>query len=209
MLLQCICFAGCLPVSLRVFCPAFRKRGPSGRSPSSGRLSKKKLSKKLRKTFGSLKTTPYLCTRFWEANPGAGLRKKLRKKFGKSLEDMLKTPYLCNRFPLKTEASRKSGLWWDLHKQYSSTRAKLETVSGKQKNRQYLYNIGNELLIRNPDRANDRPYPARGTVIKRYFYNEEFDPGSGWTLATGLTHASRGAAGLKLASTAGDRRTGE
>ena len=28
----------------------------------------------------------------------------------------------------------------------------------------------------------------------RYFYNEEFDPGSGWTLATGLTHASRGAA---------------
>ena len=30
--------------------------------------------------------------------------------------------------------------------------------------------------------------------MKRYFYNEEFDPGSGWTLATGLTHASRGAA---------------
>ena len=30
--------------------------------------------------------------------------------------------------------------------------------------------------------------------IKDIFYNEEFDPGSGWTLATGLTHASRGAA---------------
>ena len=28
------------------------------------------------------------------------------------------------------------------------------------------------------------------TKIKKY--NEEFDPGSGWTLATGLTHASRG-----------------
>ena len=27
-----------------------------------------------------------------------------------------------------------------------------------------------------------------------YFYNGEFDPGSGWTLAAGLTHASRGAA---------------
>ena len=40
------------------------------------------------------------------------------------------------------------------------------------------------------------------------FYNEEFDPGSGWTLATGLTHASRGAAWLKLASIDGDRRTG-
>ena len=32
-------------------------------------------------------------------------------------------------------------------------------------------------------------------VVKlKIFYNEEFDPGSGWTLATGLTHASRGAA---------------
>ena len=30
-------------------------------------------------------------------------------------------------------------------------------------------------------------------------YNEEFDPGSGWTLATGLTHASRGVFFKKLA----------
>ena len=44
---------------------------------------------------------------------------------------------------------------------------------------------------------------------KKNIYNEEFDPGSGWTLATGLTHASRGASGGKLASLAGDRRTGE
>ena len=43
---------------------------------------------------------------------------------------------------------------------------------------------------------------------KYHIYNEEFDPGSGWTLATGLTHASRGAAGWKLAFNAGDRRTG-
>ena len=28
--------------------------------------------------------------------------------------------------------------------------------------------------------------------FKIIFYNGEFDPGSGWTLATGLTHASRG-----------------
>jgi hypothetical protein len=36
-----------------------------------------------------------------------------------------------------------------------------------------------------------------GLVLKETkrinFYNEEFDPGSGWTLAGGLTHASRGA----------------
>jgi hypothetical protein len=38
-------------------------------------------------------------------------------------------------------------------------------------------------------------------------YNEEFDPGSGWTLAAGLTHASRGAA--DHFGGAGDRRTGE
>ena len=40
-------------------------------------------------------------------------------------------------------------------------------------------------------------------------YSGEFDPGSGWTLATGLTHASRGASGGVLAHHAGDRRTGE
>ena len=33
---------------------------------------------------------------------------------------------------------------------------------------------------------------------RQTIYNEEFDPGSGWTLATGLTHASRGAASEKL-----------
>ena len=37
-------------------------------------------------------------------------------------------------------------------------------------------------------------------------YNGEFDPGSGWTLAAGLTHASRGAA--RVAIPGGDRQTG-
>ena len=62
----------------------------------------------------------------------------------------------------------------------------------------------------------DSEFPKISTLDKfdyselsyNFFYNEEFDPGSGWTLATGLTHASRGAAGLKLALIAGDRRTG-
>ena len=40
------------------------------------------------------------------------------------------------------------------------------------------------------------PFPY-GWRLK-IFYNEEFDPGSGWTLATGLTHASRGAAWTQL-----------
>ena len=38
-------------------------------------------------------------------------------------------------------------------------------------------------------------------------YNGEFDPGSGWTLAAGLIHASRGAA--QIAILGGDRQTGE
>ena len=46
------------------------------------------------------------------------------------------------------------------------------------------------------------------SYLINFFYNEEFDPGSGWTLATGLTHASRGAAREKLAFPGGDRRTG-
>ena len=46
-------------------------------------------------------------------------------------------------------------------------------------------------------------------TFSNLFYNGEFDPGSGWTLATGLTHASRGETTLKLASMVVDRRTGE
>ena len=42
--------------------------------------------------------------------------------------------------------------------------------------------------ILNRDKTN---FPS-GKVIIKILYNGEFDPGSGWTLATGLTHASRG-----------------
>ena len=52
-----------------------------------------------------------------------------------------------------------------------------------------------------------RPVQTIWTVIPFWgitdiIYNEEFDPGSGWTLATGLTHASRGV----LKELASDRR---
>ena len=42
-------------------------------------------------------------------------------------------------------------------------------------------------------------------VTKIKTYNEEFDPGSGWTLATGLTHASRGVFKSLLLTTTGAR----
>ena len=44
--------------------------------------------------------------------------------------------------------------------------------------------------------------------IYKLLYNEEFDPGSGWTLAAGLTHASRGAAWRLAITFDGDRRKG-
>ena len=37
---------------------------------------------------------------------------------------------------------------------------------------------------------------SRLLCFSQPFYNGEFDPGSGWTLATGLTHASRGETAL-------------
>ena len=52
-------------------------------------------------------------------------------------------------------------------------------------------------------------FPFYLFTFSNLFYNGEFDPGSGWTLATGLTHASRGETTLKLASMGVDRRTGE
>ena len=99
----------------------------------------KKLRKKTSRNVWRFETNSLPLHPLLGRTPRSSAPKKLRKKFRKNLEDMPKTPYLCNRFPLKRKASRKSDLWWDLHKQYSSTRAKLETVSGKRKNRHYLY----------------------------------------------------------------------
>ena len=108
MLLQCICFAGCLPVVPWFSGPAFRKRGPSGRFPSSGRLSKnfrKKTSQNIWQfENNSLPLHPLLRSEPRSRAP----KKKLRKKFRKNLEDMRKTPYLCNRFPEKRKRHKRA-----------------------------------------------------------------------------------------------------
>ncbi len=44
--------------------------------------------------------------------------------------------------------------------------------------------------------------------VSNNIYNGEFDPGSGWTLAAGLIHASRGAACPAAMRDDGDRQTG-
>ena len=50
----------------------------------------------------------------------------------------------------------------------------------------------NEKDIRPKYRQQTPIASAMRQEVKMIFYNGEFDPGSGWTLATGLTHASRG-----------------
>ena len=100
---------------------------------------------------------------------------------------MIKVVIFASAFAKKCESSSLK----DFHKQTSSTRAKFIRTSGKRKEPSILIYIGNwETLdiFGCPDRLNWSFRP------KWYYYNEEFDPGSGWTLATGLTHASRGAA---------------
>ena len=64
--------------------------------------------------------------------------------------------------------------------------------------------INDEVVAHRRERSRQKPsdfdwvFEETGLIFKGYlrnkYYNEEFDPGSGWTLAGGLTHASRGAA---------------
>ena len=70
------------------------------------------------------------------------------------------------------------------------------TKRGTSPTRQFLKS---EVYTSDSMKKDERPGQSklafRGFGLGRWnmiFYNGEFDPGSGWTLATGLTHASRG-----------------
>ena len=110
----------------------------------------------------------------------------------------------CYKTVTKSErATKERVLWKDYNKQRSSsTRSRLlfhlilynigvmdKGVLGRTKPinfwRWYRMIFGG---ILNRDKTN---FPSGKVIIKK-LYNGEFDPGSGWTLATGLTHASRG-----------------
>ena len=101
-----------------------------------------------------------------------------------------------------SEARRETVLWHNSIDRNCSTR---ETSTNRHSEKNWRVILGQSSLF--------IPYYIyRTTSIlsngRKILYNEEFDPGSGWTLATGLTHASRGAALSKLALIDGDRRTG-
>ena len=89
------------------------------------------------------------------------------KKNQKNIWRIKKTPYLCSRFKRKSlgDETKRYDHW-----QY--------WISAKKEKRVNYLSWGKRTC----------------KETNNFFYNEEFDPGSGWTLATGLTHASRGAA---------------
>ena len=116
------------------------------------------------------------------------------------------------------EAHSKRVLWQIsityFKEKYKIQHASLFRARQAKRHRQYLTFEYKDILQKGNNSTLDFGQVIRARQIiqnkdKINIYNEEFDPGSGWTLATGLTHASRGASGGKLASLAGDRRTGE
>ena len=87
-----------------------------------------------------------------ELLPPEAFEKTFEKKFRKNLEDIRKTPYLCNRFPIKRRASRRA-----IFEEIYINNTVVQEQNWKQfwvkKEPSILIYIGNELLIRNPDRA--------------------------------------------------------
>ena len=119
------------------------------------------------------------------------------------LHPLLRTNAVTKQLLSQKGQTKERVLWKDYNKQRSSsTRSRLlfhlilyrvmeKEVLGRTKPinfwRWYRMIFGG---ILNRDKTN---FPSGKVIIKK-LYNGEFDPGSGWTLATGLTHASRGAA---------------
>ena len=127
------------------------ERGPSGELLPSEVFEKKTFEKTSQNIWwfenNSLPLHPLL-----RSEPRSRASKKLRKKFRKNLEDIRKTPYLCNRFPIKRRASRRA-----IFEEIYINNTVVQEQNWKQfwvkKEPSILIYIGNELLIRNPDRA--------------------------------------------------------
>ena len=144
---------------------------------------------------------PYLCTPIWKTGGWRGreflerlaLWSSRKRNFEKSFKKVWKlknNAYLCS--PVRKTGSRKR--IWEVHWKDCFTVQEASTEK---------YNLSRsvnsfERIISVSDKLE----------IYKKLYNEEFDPGSGWTLAAGLTHASRGAARLLAITIVGDRRKG-
>ena len=140
--------------------------------------------------FGYYRKSVYLCTRFREARPFGFVR------IGSvTIERVHWKSYI------KRESSTRAWMFFGedvvLLRGHSRVKKKRTVmipvyaghIRGCEKKREKRVSSGS------PE-TEQMPFPY-GWRLK-IFYNEEFDPGSGWTLATGLTHASRGAAWTQL-----------
>ena len=146
--------------------------------------------KKVAIIFGYYRKSVYLCTRFREARPFGFVR------IGSvTIERVHWKSYI------KRESSTRAWMVFGedvvLLRGHSRVKKKRTVmipvyaghIRGCEKKREKRVSSGS------PE-TEQMPFPY-GWRLK-IFYNEEFDPGSGWTLATGLTHASRGAAWTQL-----------
>ena len=133
---------------------------------------------------------------------------KKSSTFAVAFEKQVRFYFLSQREYLKSESSMKVLIFLRSKK----TNWKIDTISVVQELK--LISLCETVELFDGAHRNMVPVTIHfnKSVILSYLiislYNEEFDPGSGWTLATGLTHASRGAAREKLAFPGGDRRTG-
>ena len=151
-----------------------------------------------------------------------GIGKMLIKSFKKKLLKILSVQKLVvtlHRFSLQDGAVKKPREHWKNYNRRSSTREREDKAASLSLNR--FLCLFNSVL-------NKKVCWVKRTSGVLFWYNkkscrkfskeklkrqdnnkEEFDPGSGWTLATGVTHASRGAAIVVAIQLVGDRRTGE
>lgn len=97
--------ARCAPDGLRLRSRLSQER-PKRTAPPPAAFEKN-FEKKLRGTFGGLKQTPYLCTRFWEGHSGAPLRKKTSKKVPQKFGGYAKNSLPLQPLSLKTEGVKK------------------------------------------------------------------------------------------------------
>ena len=192
---------------------------PLSLHPLRERNTARKRQKQVLKNFGKsseilwrFRKMTYLCTRFECNTRFEAIRKKVLKKFWKILKNSFKKIWWfenkhlsLHRFPLKNRGQnsgrgRKADpgeikeivlivIYWTAFFEVFEQLKVFSTLA-----REWFQTIPLRLELK--------------IYNKTFFYNGEFDPGSGWTLAAGLTHASRGAAGIELAQFAGDRRTG-
>ena len=126
------------------------------------------------------------CSGFWP------LKNFFEKKLRKNLVVKKKPLTFANAFANKRKLENKEiVLWKTLDKQTKCSTSSSHVI--------YIMYIRDEVIkpsiwLNNQEIFGHLNRGKSTRKSKKIFYNEEFDPGSGWTLATGLTHASRGAA---------------